>query len=440
MDKDEKVNDGSKRAQDIFYGWVVLSVAFTTLVLGYTIRNTFSVFYPAIVEDFGWGRGNTAIMFSITIIVYGLVAPVAGAFVNRFNPRFVMSLGAAILGGGIALCGLANTQWHFYVLYGFVVATGLSLVGWTPFSAILSNWFVKKRGLIFGILSAGFGGSLVSAFVAQFLISTFGWRTAYVIMGCFALVIVIPLCGLLMYRSPSDKGLLPDGTPQIPPGLQDLREPSPCAVSSNEKWDSITWTLFRAMKTYQFWLLFLIAFFLIGLVETIGIAHQVYFYRDAGYAPMTAAAFYSVFGVTFVVGNLLSSFSDHFGRERVFMPSCLFAVGAVSLLFLIKDTSHPWMAFLVAIFLGLGLGIGVPVFFTTVGDLFQGSHLGSIMGTMILGFSLGGAISPWLAGFLHDKTESYFSTFLILLASLIISMVLMWLIAPRKIRPVQSKS
>ena len=84
------------------------------------------------------------------------------------------------------------------------------------------------------------------------------------------------------------------------------------------------------MKTYQFWLLFLIAFFLIGLVETIGIAHQVYFYRDAGYAPMTAAAFYSVFGVTFVVGNLLSSFSDHFGRERVFMPSCHFAVGAVS--------------------------------------------------------------------------------------------------------------
>ncbi|GAH24586.1 unnamed protein product, partial [marine sediment metagenome] len=62
------------KGQGIFYGWVVLGAAFITLILGFAIRNTFSVFYPAIVEEFGWGRGNTALMFSIAILVYGLAA------------------------------------------------------------------------------------------------------------------------------------------------------------------------------------------------------------------------------------------------------------------------------------------------------------------------------------------------------------------------------
>jgi nitrate/nitrite transporter NarK len=77
------------------------------------------------------------------------------------------------------------------------------------------------------------------------------------------------------------------------------------------------------------------------------------------------------------------------------------------------------------------------VFFTTVADLFQGKHFGSILGIIVLGFALGGAIAPWLAGFLHDITNSYFLTFLILLGSLMAAAVLMWLIAPGKIRPIQ---
>jgi MFS family permease len=183
-------------------------------------------------------------------------------------------------------------------------------------------------------------------------------------------------------------------------------------------------------------MLFFIAFCLMGLAEQIVIAHQVYFFRDVGYAPMRAASIYSVFGIAFVLGNLFSFLSDRFGRERVFTPCCLLGIGAVSLLFLIRDTSQPWMPFLFATGFGLGVGAAVPVFFTAVADLFQGRNFGSIQGTVVLGFSLGGAIAPWLAGFLHDVSDSYFVTYLILLGSLVASMVLMWLAAPRRIRPV----
>ena len=96
------------------YRWVVLVVAFITLVLGYAIRNCFSVFYPTIVEEFGWQRGDTALIFSISIIVYGLASPVAGGLVDRFSPRMILPIGAVILGGGMALCSQATTQWEFY--------------------------------------------------------------------------------------------------------------------------------------------------------------------------------------------------------------------------------------------------------------------------------------------------------------------------------------
>jgi len=434
----ENLENSLEQRDGIFYGWIVLGIAFITLVLGYAIRNTFSVFYPAIVKEFGWGRGNTALMFSITFIVYGVVSPLAGSLVDRFGPRLILPIGAFIMGVGIALCSMASTQWHFYLFYGVMVAVGLSLVGWTPLSVIISNWFVKKRGLAFGILAAGFGGSLVFALVAQFLISAFGWKTAYVIIGVSSIAIIVPLCSLLMCHSPNDKGLLPDGIPLSSQEPQDLNAHE-ISDEPEEKW-ATTWTLYRAMKTYHFWLLFLISFCLLGLAETILIAHQVFFFRDVGYTPMLAANIYSVFGITFVVGNLCSFISDRLGRGPVFISTCLLSVLAVSILFLIKDTSHPWMAFLFAVLFGFGMGVAGPVFFATVADLFQGRYFGSILGTIVLGFSLGGAFAPWLAGFIHDRTGSYFLTFLLVSGSLLISILLMWLVSTHKIRPVPGQS
>ena len=422
----------TKDGQGIFYGWVILGVVFITLVLGYGVRNSFSVFYPTIVEEFGWGRGSTALMFSISVIVYGLAAPVVGSLVDRFKPRLILVLGGCLLGGGIALCSLANSQWQFYLLFGVISAIGLSLVGATPLNTIVSHWFVKRRGLVFGILSAGFGTSLLSAPLAQFLISSFDWRRAYIIIGISATAIIAPLCGFLMHRSPRDKGLLPDGETKKSPLPQD-----PTKFQMGKGGRAATgWTLSRAVKTYQFWLLFLIAFCALGLAEQIAIAHQVYFFLDVGYGPMAAANIYSLFGIAFILGTLASLFSDRFGREKVLIPGCILSAAAVCLLFLIRDASHPWMPILFAVCFGLGLGPTGPVLFATAADLFQGRHFGSILGTIVIGFSLGGAIAPWLAGFLHDITNSYFPTFFIMLGSLVATAVLMWLIALGKIRPV----
>jgi len=405
------------------------------MAVGYALRNSFSVFYPAIVESFGWGRGNTALIFSIQMLVYGSMSLVAGRLVDRLEPRVVVSVGACIMGGGMALCSLATTQWQFYLLFGVMLAIGLSLLGITPLGAIVSNWFVRKRGLVFGILAAGFGVSLISAPIAQSLISSFGWQNAYVIMGLLSIPLIVPLCILFIRRSPREKGLLPDGALQA---SSEPRAPYEHHGTDNfdRKWAGTAWTLGRALRTYHFWFLFAICFSAMGVGETIAITHQVYFFKDVGYEPMQAATIYGVFGVAFAIGNLCGYFSDRLGREKVFVTGCLLSVGAVSLLFLITDTTQLWLPFLFAVSLGLGWGAAAPALLATVADLFQGRNFGSIMGCLILGFSLGGAVAPWLAGFLHDTTGNYFVTFVMLLVCFGVSALLMWLVAPRKIRPV----
>ena len=117
-----------------------------------SLRNSFTVFYPVIVADFGWTRGITAIMYSITLLCYGFVAPVAGRLVDRFDPRIVLSIGGLIVGGGMALCSITTETWHFYLFYGVMVATGLSLIGMTPLSTIITDWFPRHRGMVFGLL------------------------------------------------------------------------------------------------------------------------------------------------------------------------------------------------------------------------------------------------------------------------------------------------
>ncbi|MBN1857381.1 MAG: MFS transporter [Dehalococcoidia bacterium] len=418
----------------LFYGWVVLAIGFATVVAGYACRNTFSVFYPAIVDEFGWGRGNTALIFSINVFVYGLVAPFAGDLIDRFKPRYILAAGAIIMGVGVSLCSLATEKWQFYVLYGVVASIGLSVAGWAPVVAIVSKWFVKRRALSMGILGAGFGSSLVSAYVAQYLISSFGWRTAYVFIGVFAAAVIPPMVILFVRGRPEDKGLHADGMSAIEVSERDAAQE---ADETRTPWARTEWTLRRAARTHQFWLLFAAAFVVLGLVEQIAIAHQVYFYRDAGYSDLTAASFYGIFGVCFILGNLSGSFSDRLGRERCFIPASLIGAAALLLLFGITDTTQPWIPVTFAIVFGFCLGSIPCVFYAAVADLFHGKHYGKIVGMMVMGFAMGGTLSPWLAGYLYDTTGSYQSTFVLLIAGMLLTGALMWFVAPRKLSPVR---
>jgi MFS family permease len=407
----------------LYYGWVVLGAGFIVMLLGYAMRNTFTVFYPVIVQDFGWTRGTTAIMYSLTLLCYGFVAPAAGGLVDRFNPKFILAAGGLIVGSGIALCSFATQTWHFYLLYGVMVAVGLSLIGVTPLSAIITNWFPRRRAFVFGLLGAGFGVSLISAPLFQYLISSFGWQTAYVIIGAAAVVIIVPLCLAFMRRSPNR---------HVPPNAEPAGSDGPELTVQQDQPDvtSRDWTLRAVLQTNTFRIFLIISFFSIGLGPQIILAHQVYILQDMGYTPMAAATMFSVFGVSFIAGNVSSFFSDRVGRTYIFMGGCLVTTTGVVFLMLSQNNASVVTPIVFAICTGYGLGLAPPTCYAAVADRYHGRHYGSIQGTMIMAFSLGGAIGPWIAGVLHDMSGNYQSALVIVVCVLVTGVLLMWLIRP----------
>ena len=420
-------------------GWIVLGIAFLVMSAGFALRNAFSVFYPAVVADFGWSRGSAAIMFSLSILVYGLLSPVVGGLVDRHKPQLLVALGVVLLSGCVALCSLATQQWHFYLLYGVVGAVGVAMMGITTLSATVMPWFARRRALAFSILAAGFGVSLVSAALMQFLITTFGWQRALIYSGVTVIVVVVPVVLAFLRRPTAEQQEViarEDARASQGSGLSRAAASRDAAASTSPGWHSHEWTLRLALKTPQFWMLWVAGFCQLGLAEKAAIAHQVYLFQDAGYTPMAAASVYSVFGVVFVCGSLASSISDRLGREKVYLPACALAVAGTLLLFVIRDATQPWMAYVFATVFGFGMGMMPPILFAAVADLFHGKSYGAIQGMVALGFSAGGAISPWLAGHLHDVSGSYDSTLLILLGSLVACGLLMWLAAPRRLVPV----
>ena len=406
----------------ISYGWVVVATGFTIILVGYAVRNTFTVFYPVIVDDFGWTRGITAIMYSLTMLSYGLVAPFAGSLVDRFSPKLVFSAGGLVIGGGIALCSTATSVWHFYLFYGVMVAAGLSLIGFTPLSSLITHWFSGKKAMVFGLLGAGFGVSLVSAPLFQWLISEYGWRMAYVITGVSAAVLVAPLALIFLKHSPEQSQMVADHKAK-----QAL---SAGAESISESLQIAEWSVRSALKTRSYWLLLLMSFCNMGFAQGVTVAHQVYFLRDVGYAPMTAASIFSAFGIAFVAGNLSSGLSDRLGRTRVFTPGCLLAAAAFTLLYFADATTPVAVALIFAIATGYGLGITPPTCFAGIADCFHGRNYGSIQGTAILAVAFGAAIGPWLGGFLHDLTGSYMITFALVQVGLVVAAVLMPAVRP----------
>jgi len=418
-----------------FYGWIVLAVGFLTIVGGFVCRNTFSVFYPVIVQEFGWTRGNTALIFSVSVLVYGVMAPFAGALADRFRPRYVLAAGAVLMGIGMAACSVATERWQFFLLYGVVAATGLSIAGFAPVSTLVANWFYRRRALAFGVLGAGLGLSIISSYAAQYMITMFGWRSAYIAIGVSISLLVAPLCIVFVRRTPAEKGTFPDGMPSGDVATM----PWPASeVGVDSAWRGREWTLGAAIRTRQFWLLFIIWVIATGIVEQIAASHQVYFYLDAGYEPLTAATYFSLYGICFAMGSVAGSISDRIGRERFFIPVCLTCAGFVALYFLMKDTSAPWFPPLIATGFGLTFGSLMCVLNATLADLFQGKHYGRIAGSMIVGFAVGGTISPWMAGHLHDLTGSYTITYAVLVAALVATALLMRIISPGKLSPVLS--
>lgn len=417
------------RRGTFYYGWVIVGVAFVSMVFWFGIRSVFSVFYAELLEEFAWSRGGAAGVQATALITYTIMAPVIGTLIDRLGPRRVIVPGIIILSLGLFLCSLIQTLTHFYLFFGVIAAIGLTSIAIVSYSAILSHWFERKRGLASGIALSGMGmGTFLLVPVTQYFITLSGWRLAFVIIAGLSLAVLLIINGIFLRHKPQELGLYPDG--------MNSREWAEYRARDTERsdWSNREWTLLQAMKTDRFW--YLIAFFFLTIFIIYAVlTHHVRFLIDQGVEPARAAFIFSIIGISSGVSRIFWGWlSDHIGRELTFTLGALCMITGTLCLMALGVIVNNQFLYAFALLFGIGWGVNAPIFVSSTADLFQGKSFGLIYGIMEGMLGIGAALGAWFPGFIFDRTESYQWAFGLAIGTTILACILIWLAAPRKVR------
>lgn len=426
-----------KKGKSIFYGWYIAVTGLLSYTFGYGARYSFSVIFPSLLDEFKWPRDRTAAMLSVHILVYGFIAPLAGYLADRAGARKTMVSGAVLLSAGLALSRWGNEPWHFYLSFGVLSGAGLCLMGSVSFTTVIRNWFESKRGLALSLMFFGSGGAFALYPAVAGLIRHIGWRNTFLVEACVLAGVMIPLFILIMRSHPMEKGVVRNGQ-------AGKTEASPARMGKtmhimDAAWTAIDWTLPRAARTSRFWLLSLALFCLWGVTEHIMVAHHVAFAIDVGYPKIYASSVLSLFGILFAFGSLAGLISDRIGRELTVTIGTVIGISGIVVLILIKDAASPWMLYYYAMSLGAGIGICSPTMPAAITDIFQGRKVGFIIGFIWFAFAIGGAIGPWLGGWLFELKGNYWLAFVVAIILFAVACAAIWLAAPRKVRRVSGQ-
>jgi MFS family permease len=384
---------------------------------------SYGVFFKYLIADFGWSRAATSGVHSLFMVVHGGLAVGMGWLVDRVGPARVMAGCAFIAGLGLALTSQINTLWQLYVTYGIIFGIGQS-AGYITTTATTARWFIKRRGLVLGIVTSGAGlGVLIIAPVAARLITAFGWSTAYLVLAAATWAIMIP-SALLLRRDPAEKGLRPYGIDEAVPAMDSGRRKE---TGPEEKGI----TLEAAIRYKPLWIVFAV-FFLFNFCLQMVMVHLVNFATDMGIASLIAATFISIIGIGSFIGRLgMGTASDRIGANNALLICCIIMLS--TLVFLIY-AEELWAFYLFAIIFGFAYGGEVPQMPVLMGRFFGLRALAALVGVIVFGATVGGAIGAWVGGQIFDVTQSYQLAFTIAATASFIGIVLTLVL--KRFRPV----
>jgi MFS family permease len=422
------------KSAKLYYGWVIVGLAMISMSFWFGIRTTFSVFFVALIDHFHWSRAEAAGAQSIAMLVYMIMAPIIGTLVDRIGPRKTILPGIFLTGLGFLLCTQIESLLQFYVFFGAIVGIGVTCLSIAPNTVLLAHWFEHRRGTANGLASMGIGtGVLFFVPLMQYLISIKGWQFAYLIFGLLILMIPLPLNAFFLRHTPKELGLLPDGETLKRIEETDLKKVTEtgmvCLPSTR---DEMSYQ--EILKAPRFWGLLLFPS-LVSFGAYFIIVHHVKYLTDFGVDKMWAASLFAGIGA-------LSSgfrffwgwFSDRRGREIAFTLGMIcFTLGILFLLLFETFRVTPILYLFAACF-GSGWGATAPLFMSIAADLYKGRNFGWIYGTLEGVLGIGAALGAYVGGTVFDRTGSYFWGFILIMIFNLISIPLVWFVAPRKFR------
>jgi len=396
-----------------FYGYVILLLCSLNILFVRGASGSFSVFYVALLEEFRWSHGVGASIVSLNSLVYALVSPAVGYAFDRLGPRILIPMAGLLMGLGFTFSGVSDSLWELYVYYGIIAAIGQGGLGFVTQNAMISHWFVRRRGTAIGLATMGQGlGMLTIVPLSQLLISRVGWRAAFMMLGTLILLAIIPANALFLRRHPGEVGQLPDG---------DSVRSSKKLSASRSAVENSQWTLTSALRSFPFWSL-TAGHLALGtglfLIYTHIVAHLV----DQGFERLLAAFILGLIGFMRIVGTSLWGYiSDRLGREKAYGASILITLLGLICLMGIGFDSPLWFVYAAAILYGIGHSAGNPTYGAVIGDIFGGKNVGTIFGFLEISFGLGMAFGSWSGGTIYDLRGTYRWAFALALACFVVS-------------------
>ncbi|MCX5909400.1 MAG: MFS transporter [Deltaproteobacteria bacterium] len=406
----------------IFYGWFIVAAGFLILLVSWGSIFSFGVFLIPLTEEFGWNRASTAGISSLTILLFGLGSIVSGRLTERLTPRRIAITGGLLVGGGLALSAAIQNLWHLYVFFGLIIGLGVS-AGYVPLVATLARWFIAQRGVAMGIMSMGISfGIILLPPLSRELITIFGWRLSFLILGLLSGLVIIG-SAFILCRDPRDKGLSPHvGQPSKTVGQTDASPPAVERMSRDFRFSEAVATS-AFWKIFSSYLLWCVGFYMVSI-------HIAAYGTERGLSPMASAFAVSLIGFGSIFGKIfMGLLSDRIGPKRVLVINLL--MQGISIFGLIASKSAVPIYLFAGIF-GFGYGGTGPQIPVLAAQLFGLSALGAIFGALLFSGQLGGAIGPLLGGRMFDLTQSYHSAFSLGGLAVMISVLLLYFVKPPK--------
>lgn len=386
------------RTRRFHFAWIVAIVAFLALVGAAGFRAAPSVLMLPLEEEFGWTRTEVSLAVTVNLLLFGLTAPFAAALMARFGLRKVTSVALLLVASGAALSIFATAPWVLVLTWGVLIGLGTGSMALVFAATVADQWFLKSRGLVVGILTAGSAtGQLAFLPFIAILVENAGWRQASLLVAAGALL-VVPLVLIFLRNHPVDVGLTPYGAPD------DYVYEKPARVNAVRR---ALGTLARASRVRTFWAL--VAGFAICGATTNGLigTHFIPSSHDHGMPVETAAGLLAVVGIFDIVGTIASGWLT----DRV-NPRILLAVyyggrglGLLVLPFLLSATVQPPIIIFVVIY-GLDWVATVPPTVALCREVF-GKDGPIVFGWVFAAHQIGAAIAAVSAGALRDATGEY---------------------------------
>jgi MFS family permease len=368
-----------------FYGWVIVGVGIVVTCVGFGAMASLSVFLQPMAQAMGWSRTGIATAALLNFLCMGAGAFAWGALSDRFGTRAVVLTGGLLLGLGLVTASRATTLGEFQLLFGVIVGVASGSF-YAPMTATTARWFARHRSLAVALVSAGLSvGSTVMAPLAGWLISSYGWRTAMLVIGDLVWLVIVPTA------------LLVRNAPVAPPGAV-----AAAAAAGPDL------TVAQALRTPQFAAIAL-TYFACCATHAGPIFHMVTHVIDQGISAMTAATVLSVAGLASLSGKIVCGLvADRVGAKRVLVAGLALQAVAVSLYLVTRELAGFYG---VALVFGFAYGGVMPLYAILVREYFGERTMGATFGAVALTSTLAMALGPVAGGWLYDAFGSYFWMF-----------------------------